>query len=106
MILGNGWIVRAFLQKNRRLAMVMGVTAVAALWFQVSGYKTFTDLRNAWAQEEQLNRRLETLREDNAVLEREIEDLAPGGAGIEKRAREELGWSRPDEIVINVPEKK
>ena len=75
-------------------------------WFQVSGYRTFHKLREVWRQEAELEAQVEDLKGRNAELEQEIDELAPGGPGIERRAREDLGWSREDEVVIRIPEKK
>ena len=92
----------------RKRTWVVFILATTALlgWFQVSGYRTFHDLSQVWKQEAQLEAQAEELRQLNAEIEREIEELAPGGPGIERRAREDLGWSKKDELVIRVPNKK
>ena len=57
-------------------------------------------------QEAALEEEVMLLMEENEALEREIEALEPGNFGIEKRAREQLGWSKPGEIVVHIPEKR
>ncbi len=66
----------------------------------------FQDLQAAWRQETELETQVEELTKQNREIEQEIEDLAPGGPGIEKRARQDLGWSKEGEIVIRIPDKK
>lgn len=46
------------------------------------------------------------LRERNAVLEREVLELQSGNAGIEQRAREQLGLVREGETYYQFVEKK
>ena len=92
--------------RKRTWAALIVVTVAAVGWFHYSGYRTFHDLSAIWNQELELETQVEELKRRNAALEDEIKDLAPGGPGIEKRAREDLGWSRPDEIVIRIPEKQ
>ncbi len=84
----------------------MLATAALTAWFYFSGYRTFHGLRAAWREEADLEAQVERLKEQNRKIEREIEDLAPGGPGIERKARQELGWSKADEIVIRIPDKK
>ena len=46
------------------------------------------------------------LKEQNELLQEDIDALQPGEFGIEKRARERLGWSKPGEIVVHIPHKQ
>ena len=46
------------------------------------------------------------LRERNAVLEREVLELQSGNAGLEQRAREQLGLVREGETYYQFVEKK
>lgn len=66
----------------------------------------FRDLWTAWREEAALKAQIAKIEKRNGTLEQEIEDLAPGGSGIEKIVREDLGWSKKDEIVIRLPGKK
>lgn len=61
------------------------------------------------AEQQRLTRQVEeqtrintTLRERNAVLEREVLELQTGNAGLEQRAREELGLVREGETFFQV----
>lgn len=75
-------------------------------WFHLSGYRTFHDLQAAWREEAELEAQVEDLVKRNSEIEQAIEDLAPGGPGIEKKVREDLGWSKKDEILIRISDKK
>lgn len=69
------------------------------------GYGPFQSLLENVEQEDQLETRIEELHQENTGLNEEIESLMPGRFGIEKRAREQLGWSKPGEIVVHLPDK-
>ncbi len=85
-----------------------GVPAVALLvgLLHVLGYGPFRSFTETSDEEAELEQQVEMLKDENADLQGEIDALMPGQFGIEKRAREQLGWSKPGEIVIHLPEKK
>jgi len=60
----------------------------------------------ALANEDRLEHQIEELQQENSELQQDIDALGPGQFGIEKRARERLGWSKPGEVVIHVPDKR
>lgn len=70
------------------------------------GHNPIEPLLQALENEEMLESQIEELERENADLQRDVDALGPGEFGIEKRARERLGWSKPGEVVIHVPEKK
>ena len=78
----------------------------ALLLYQVSGLQVLGNLRDVWRQEAEMQRQIEALREENARIENEIRDLSPEGNEVERIARQDLGWARPGETVIKIPEKK
>ena len=86
----------------RYVLMLLG----ALLLYQVSGLQVLGNLRNIWRQEAEMQRQIEALREENARIENEIRDLSPEGNEVERIARQDLGWARPGETVIKIPEKK
>lgn len=55
-------------------------------------------------QVEEFVRVNEDLRQRNAVLEREVLELQTGNAGVEQRAREQLGLVREGETYYQVEE--
>ena len=73
------------------------------LWLGKGGWlRAWEGERQLQAQKEE-NRRLE---QRNAGLEAEVRDLKAGYEAIEERARFELGLVRPDEVFVQIPEKR
>ncbi len=85
-----------------------GIPAVAVLGgvLHVNGIGPFQSLVETLGKEADLKEQIERLESENEALEAEVDALMPGRFGIEKRAREQLGWSRPGEIVIHIPDKR
>lgn len=71
-----------------------------------SGFGPFQSLAETLEKEAELDQQIESLELQNENLKRENEALMPGRFGIEKRVREQLGWSLPGEIVIHLPDKR
>lgn len=91
---------------SRRWLRYLLVVFGALVFYQFSGFKVWSDLRDVWRQEAEVQQQIDALREENARIEAEIKELSPGGDEVERIARQELGWAEPGEIVIKVPEKK
>lgn len=70
------------------------------------GQNPIEPLIEALANEDSLERQIDELERQNSDLQQDIDALGPGQFGIEKRARERLGWSKPGEVVIHVPDKR
>ena len=70
------------------------------------GQNPIQPLIEALANEDSLERQIEELKRENSELQQDIDALGPGQFGVEKRARERLGWSKPGEVVIHVPDKR
>ena len=87
---------------------VLGLPSAALLGglLHISGHGPFHALLESLEQEVELEEDLVRLKEQNELLQEDIDDLMPGEFGIEKRARERLGWSKPGEIVVHMPHKK
>ena len=85
-----------------------GLPAVLLLLgiMHLGGWGPFVEFRKTLGEEERLQELIVDLSQENQDLQQEIKGLAQGGFGVEQRAREQLGWSRPDEIVIHLPEKR
>jgi cell division protein FtsB len=81
-------------------ALLMAALVVA--WLDDdAGIRSWMTLRDDVAQAEL---RLEDLRSEIAVLEAEAAALASEPFAQEKAIREELGWAKPGETVIKLPE--
>ena len=69
------------------------------LWFAEGSLAERHRLELQVEQDEAVN---STLRDRNAVLEREVLDLQTGNDGLEQRAREQLGLVREGEVFYQV----
>ena len=73
------------------------------LWFGDGSVREVMDLRQKLEQQESKNYQV---KQRNAVLEAEVENLKTGLDAIEERARSELGMIKKDETFIHIIENK
>lgn len=71
------------------------------LWWGEGGRRSVADLSRQVQQQTHEN---EGLRQRNAALAAEVEDLKSGEAAVEERARSELGMIKPGETFYRVVE--
>ncbi len=71
------------------------------LWFTPQGYAGVEMIRQQIAHQAQQNNEI---RQQNALLEREVAMLKNNLVGIEARARYDLGMIKPDETFYRVIE--
>lgn len=72
------------------------------LWLGRGGWLRVWEMERQLAAQRELNRGLEAR---NAGLDAEVRDLKGGYEAIEERARYELGYIRPDEVFVQVPQR-
>ena len=72
------------------------------LWFAEGSLAEQRRLQQKVEEQTLINRQLQ---ERNAVLEREVLELQTGNAGVEQRAREQLGLVREDEVFYQFVDK-
>ncbi len=72
------------------------------LWLGKGGWLRVWEVDRQLAAQRETNQKLETR---NAGLDAEVRDLKSGYEAIEERARYELGYIKPDEIFVQVPQK-
>ena len=46
------------------------------------------------------------LEDENGRIETAIKELAPDGKAVEQIARQDLGYAKPGEIVVKIPDKE
>lgn len=87
---------------------VVGLPAAALIGglVHLAGHGPFHALTESAEQEGELEEEIDQLEQENELLQEDIDALTAGEFGIEKRAREQLGWSKPGEIVVHIPHKK
>lgn len=85
-----------------------GVPAVALLGglLHTAGLGPFQSLTETLEREAELEETIIQLKQENEDLEEDVNSLQRDGFGIEKRAREQLGWSKPGEIIVHIPDKR
>jgi len=77
--------------RSRFSLFLLGIAALglqAELWFSDDGYRKTTNLRQAVAEQRDLN---DSLRHRNAALDAEVVNLKQGRDAAEERARTDLG---------------
>jgi cell division protein FtsB len=84
---------------------LLGTSAVVLLTFALAVYGGNQVLRVAQLrrQLDSMEREIVTLRARADELARTVERLRTDPAAVEKLAREELGYVRPDETVLKFP---
>ena len=92
--------------RSRRWAPVALALLVAVGFFWMTGYDALSELTDSWRTEDELEQAVRQLEEENKRIEAAIKDLAPGGKAVERIARQDLGWAKPNEIVVKIPDKK
>jgi len=81
------------------LLAVAGLGLQAKLWFSDDGYRKTLKLRNAVAEQHELN---DALRARNAALDAEVVNLKQGRDAAEERARTDLGMIGKQETFYQV----
>ncbi len=92
----------AFLKRHWALLYVAGIGVLCALAaVDPDGLRKHLRLE---ADGRRLAAENRELRQDNLRLRREARALAGESAALERAAREELGWVKPGEVVIQLDE--
>ncbi|MEZ5614448.1 MAG: cell division protein FtsB [Rhodocyclaceae bacterium] len=73
------------------------------LWLGKGGWLRVWDVDRQLASQREANLQLETR---NAALDAEVRDLKSGYEAVEERARYELGYIKPGEVFVQVPQKQ
>ena len=71
------------------------------LWFGEASVRDVVELKQSIKEQQAKN---EKVKQRNAVLAAEVEDLKTGLEAIEERARSELGMIKKDETFIHIVE--
>jgi len=81
------------------LLAIAGLSLQAELWLSDDGYRKTIKLREAVAEQRELN---ESLRTRNAALDAEVINLKQGHDAAEERARTDLGMIGKNETFYQV----
>jgi cell division protein FtsB len=89
---------------RQRFALVTAVVLSAGLLVAaVFGSRGLLHLRGIQSEEQAINRRITELLRENEQLRATLAQLKSDDRAIEKRAREELGFVRPGDLVYRFP---
>lgn len=89
------------------MKIIIAILIVVLLILQYKLWFGDGNMREVWALQqaiEEQKRENDRLRERNAALEAEVQDLKQGLEAIEERARNELGMIKKDETFFQVIE--
>jgi cell division protein FtsB len=90
----------------RWLTLTLGVLLLAT---QASLWLGKGSLPHVWSLQRSLDAqtaRNETLKERNARVSAEVNDLREGLEMVEEKARSELGMLRPDEVLVQMTKRR
>jgi cell division protein FtsL len=88
----------------RAVVLLSGVLTIVFLVSFVFSEEGIAELRQAQKRVDTLQSEIRQLEQENARLEAEIENLQESSFAVERIAREDLGMSKPGEIVYRYPE--
>jgi cell division protein FtsB len=92
--------------RRRFATAIVGVAACVLLAHVVLGANGIAVYLKKRDENKQLNNQIQTLQEQNAKLEKNIDSLKHDPQAIEKEAREQLKYAKPGEVVYTLPEDK
>jgi cell division protein FtsB len=97
-----------WLYRTRRKVATCSVIALACLmaWHVVFGANGVMVYAQKRKEQRELNRQIESLRQQNDSLNQRIKALKNDPQTIEKEAREKLRYARPGEVVYTLPANK
>ncbi len=80
------------------------LVAAALGYFAVAGENGITIYKQKRAEDKQLARQIETLKQENAQLQTHIDRLKSDPESIEHEARARLHYARPGEVIYTLPD--
>lgn len=93
-------------ERFRRAAIIGGALLLAALVMHgIYGADGLQALHQKHHQAKALSRQIDQLKQENRMLQKEVQNLRSNPATIERYAREELHMARKNEIIYMLPQK-
>jgi cell division protein FtsB len=98
-------VLDSMYRNRRRLATGCAMLVAVALgYFAVAGDNGLTIYKQKRAEDRQLARQIEMLKQENAQLQGHIERLKSDPEAIEHEARATLHYARPGEVIVTLPD--
>lgn len=90
----------------RAVVLLSGVLTIVFLISFIFSEEGIAELRDARQRVDSLKAEVARLEQENAKLQQEIDSLRASNFAVEKIAREDLGMSRPGEVIYMLPKEK
>lgn len=98
-------VLDSMYRNRRRLATGCAMLVAATLgYFAVAGDNGLTIYKQKRAEDKQLARQIEMLKQENTQLQDYIERLKSDPEAIEHEARATLHYARPGEVIYTLPD--
>jgi cell division protein FtsB len=92
-------------RNRRRLATGCAMLVAAALgYFAVAGDNGITVYKQKRAEDKQLAKQIEMLKQENSQLQADIERLKSDPEEIEHEARARFHYTKPGEVIYTLPD--
>jgi cell division protein FtsB len=79
------------------------ILALLLMWHVVNGKNGLTVWHQKRAEDQQLQKEIERLQQENAQLKDHVERLKSDPDAIEHEAREKLHYAKPNEVIVALP---
>jgi cell division protein FtsB len=98
-------VLDSLYRNRRRLATGCAMLVAAALgYFAVAGDNGITVYKRKRAEDKQLARQIETMKQENSQLQAHIERLKSDPEEIEHEARARFHYTKPGEVIYTLPD--
>ncbi len=77
--------------------------ALLLTWHVINGKHGLTVWQQKRAEDRELQRDIKDLEQQNAQMRQQIQDLQSDPEAIERKAREDLHYARPGEVIYTLP---
>ncbi len=77
--------------------------ALLLTWHVINGKHGLTVWQQKRAEDRELQREIKDLNQQNAQMRQQIQQLQSDPEAIERRAREDLHYARPGEVIYTLP---
>jgi cell division protein FtsB len=96
---------RLAIGRRRALTVAAAVLAAGVGYHVIFGPDGLTVYEEKQHETQQLNREMQDLQRENDLLKDHVDRLQSDPNAIEQEAREQLRYTRPDEVIYTLPGK-
>ena len=95
------WAQRAWRPAGTAIAVGL---ALLLTWHVVNGEHGLSVWQQKRVEDRALQQEIRDLQQENADMQKQIEELKSDPDAIERKAREELHYAKPGEVIYTLPE--